>query len=215
LIIIIAFMDLDFLPIHPALAFISFFLLLSTIVISFMFKSREKKMQKLLTGENLIAEWKLSSKEKEAYANYLFKNEKNKNRVILYSLSAVSFFVFGIFILFIDEGQLAMMGVWVGLIIFLSLFAFGAPFYYKMKNKNGDGNILIGAKYAYINGYFHNWDFILSGISKVKKINEPFYGIQLVYYYTDRTFKHSEELTIPVNLDIDIDDLINQLKQLN
>ena len=208
-------MDLDFLPIHPAIAFISFFFLLSTIVIAFMFKSREKKMQSLLTGENLIAEWKLTSAQKEAYANYLFKNEKNKNRVILYSISAISFFVFGIFILFIDEGQLAMIGVWLGLIVFLSLFAFGAPFYYKMKNKNGDGNILIGAKYAYINGYFHNWDFILSGVSSVKKINEPFYGLQLVYYYTDRTFKHSEELIFPVNNEIDIEDLISKLKKFN
>ena len=115
----------------------------------------------------------------------------------------------------IDEGKLAMFLVLIGLITFLSLFAFGMPFYYKMKNAKGDGNILIGAKYAYINGYFHNWDFPLSRLSKVEKIKEPFYGIQLVYYYTERTLEHSEELIIPVNKDLDIKALITELKASN
>jgi len=215
LIIFIAFMDFDFLPIHPALAFISFFFLLCAIVIALMFRSRAKKMQKLITGENLLAEWTLSNEQKEAYINYLFENEKGKNQVILYSISAISFIVFGIFILMIDEGKLAMTGVWIGLIIFLSLFAFGMPFYYRRQNRKSDGRILIGAKYIYLNGFFHNWDFILSGLSKVKVIKKPFYGINLVYYYTDRTFKHSEELFIPVNNDIDLEDLIKNLKEHN
>ena len=111
--------------------------------------------------------------------------------------------------------KLFMLAVLAGLISFLALFAYGMPFYYKISNKRGDGKILIGAKYAYINGYFHNWDFLLSGLSKVKAINKPFYGINLVYYYTDRTLQHSEELFIPVNEDIDIAGLITKLKELN
>ena len=215
LIIIIAFMDFDSLPIHPALAFISFFLFLCSLVIAWMFRSREKKMQTLISGENLLADWTLSNTQKEAYINYLFENEKSRNIVILYSIAAISFIVFGVFILMIDEGKLAMTGVWFGLIIFLSLFAFGMPFYYRWQNRKADGRILIGAKYAYINGFFHNWDYLLSGLSKIKIIKKPFYGIQLVYYYTDRTFKHSEELFIPANNDLDLEGLIQELKDLN
>jgi len=103
----------------------------------------------------------------------------------------------------------------VGLLVFLSLFAFGAPLYYRYKNLKNDGEILIGAKFAYINGYFHNWDYILSGLKKATIIEKPFYGIHLVYYYTDRTFTHSEELYIPVNKDIDLERLIIDLKKSN
>ena len=67
----------------------------------------------------------------------------------------------------------------------------------------------------YINGFFHNWDFLLSGLSKVKIIKKPFYGINLVYYYTDRTFKHSEELFIPANKNIDLNNLIVALEKGN
>ena len=135
--------------------------------------------------------------------------------IILFSISFIAIIVFGLFILFIDEGKLAMLGVLAGLIVFLTLFAFGMPYYYRYKNNKGDGHILIGAKYAYINGYFHNWDFPLSGLSKIKIINEPFYGIHLTYYYTDRTLNHSEELFIPANENINLNEIIQSLKSLN
>jgi len=215
LIVILAFMDLDMLPIHPAIAFISFFIVLSSIVIGYMFKSREEKKQTLISGENLIAEWTLTSEQKENYASYLFEHEKNKNTFILYSISAIAIVVFGIFILVIDEGKLFMFLILIGLILFLASFAYGMPFYYKKSNLKGDGRILIGAKYAYVNGYFHNWDFPFSGLKKIKKIKTPFNGINLVYYYTDRTLSHSEELFIPVAEDIDLTKLIDTLKELN
>jgi len=179
-IIIVAFMDLDSLPIHPAIVMISIFFFIMSIIIGFMFRSREKKLQTLISGENLLAAWTLTPEQKKKYANHLFKQEAGKNTVILFSISFIAIIVFGLFILFIDEGKLAMLGVLAGLIIFLALFAFGMPYYYRYKNSRADGKILIGAKYAYINGFFHNWDFPLSGIKKIKIITEPFYGLSLV-----------------------------------
>lgn len=213
LIIIIAFMEI--VSIHPAIVFLSFFFFLSAVVIGFMFRSREAKLQKLITGENLLAEWTLSDTQKKNYANYLFDHEISKNKIILLLISGIAAVVFGIFILVIDEGKLFMFLVFIGLVIFLSIFAFGMPYYYKIKNSKADGHILIGAKYAYINGFFHNWDFLLSGLSRVQIITEPFYGINLAYYYTDRTFTHSEELYIPANEGTNLEELVDTLKKMN
>lgn len=212
LIIILAFLDLDMLPIHPAVVMISIFFLMASLITGYMFRSRENKLQNLISGEHLLAEWTLSTEQKKEYAHYLFKQKVGKNIFILYSIVAVAVVVFGIFILVIDEGKFAMFMVFIGLIMFLSFFAFGMPYYYKMKNSNGNGQILIGAKYAYINGYFHNWDFPLSGLSKVKIINEPFYGIHLTYSYIDLTLKHSEDLIIPANKEVDLEGLTTKLK---
>ena len=198
-----------------AIAFVSFFLFISSLIIMWMFRGRSERLQTLISGENLLAEWTLSPEQKENYINYFYEQEKGKNMGILFSLSFIAMIVFGIFILVIDEGKLAMLGVLVGLIIFLSFFAFVMPLYYRNSKKKGDGRILIGAKYAYINGYFHNWDFILSGLSRIKIIHEPFYGINLVYYYTDRTLQHSEEIFIPANEDVDLEGLIASMKELN
>lgn len=207
-IIILAFMDLDVLPIHPAIAFVSFFLFVSSIVIAFMFRSREKKLQSLITGENLIASWKLNSEEKSQYVNYLFQNEKTNNMGIFIVTTVLIIIIFGAFIIFIDEGKAAMFFIMLGLIAFIALFAFGMPFYYKHQNSKNDGNILIGKNYAYINGYFHNWDFILSGIKKAKVINTPFHGLYIKYYYTDRTLTNIEELNIPAPQHINLQKVV-------
>jgi len=198
-----------------ALSMISLLFFLTSLVVAWMFQARSEKLETLISGENLLAEWRLTPQQKEAYINYFYQEEKGRNMAILVVISVIAVIVFGIFILFIDEGQLAMIGVLVGLILFLSFFAFVMPIYYRSSNRKGDGRILIGAKYAYINGYFHNWDFLLSGLSKIKIIKEPFYGIYLVYYYTDSTLEHSEEIYIPANDDVDLEDLISKMKESN
>lgn len=198
-----------------ALAFLSFFLLIMSLVVVFIFRSREKKLDALITGENLLAEWTLTEDQKENYVNHLFSETKEKNKAIFLTIAFMIVLIFGIFVVFMDEAKLFMALMGIGIIILLSAFAFGMPVYYRNKNRNGDGIILIGAKYAYINGYFHNWDFPLSGLSNVKIIKTPFYGIDLVYYYTDRTMEHSQQIKIPANTDIDLAGLIKEMKDLN
>lgn len=215
LIIVLAILDLDMLPIHPSVVMISIFFLMASLIIGYMFRSREKKLQSLITGENLLASWTLNKTQKDAYVTYLFEHEKGKNSAIFIVISVMAIIIFGIFILVIDEGKLAMFLVLLGLLVFLSFFAFGMPWYYRYQNSKNDGMVLIGAKFAYINGYFHNWDFILSGLSKVKIMKTPFYGINLVYYYTDRTLTNTEELFIPANEEDALDELVSILKKKN
>ena len=197
------------------LTLLSFFLTIISLIIAWMTHGRAKKLQTLISGENLLASWHLTPKQKKQYVNYLFEQKRGQNIAILLSISIITVIVFVTFILFIDEGKLAMLGVMFALILFLALFAFGMPFYYRYQNNKGDGQVLIGAKYTYINGYFHNWDYPLSGLSKIKIIKKPFYGIDLVYYYTDRTLQHQEEILIPANKEIDLHSLVNSMREAN
>ncbi len=180
-----------------ALTFIGVFIALSGVVVALIFRLRAKKMATLISGENVVAAWQLSPAEKTAFTRYLFSYEKSKNLGILGITSLLIVVIFGLFILFIDEGKGAMFLVMAGLIALLALFALGMPCYYRQRNNRGDGAILIGRKFAYINGFFHNWDFPLSGIQMVKSIEKPFHGLYLKYYYYDRTLKNTEELYIP------------------
>lgn len=198
-----------------ALAFISFFVFLVSVVIGFMLRSRGKKLQKLISKEDLLASWQMKDAQKKAFVSYLFEQEIGKNTLILFIISLFAIIIFGLFILFIDDGKLFMFAVLIGLIVFLSAFAFGMPYYYRYKNNKGNGWILLGKKYAYINGYFHNWDFPLSGLRQVKEMKAPFRGIQMTYYYTDATLKHHYTLNIPVPEEIDIDELIYKLKNID
>ncbi|MCB1585287.1 MAG: zinc ribbon domain-containing protein [Xanthomonadales bacterium] len=213
LILILAMADLDSFHIHPAVTFVSIFLMLVFIAIAYMFRSREKKLQTLITGENLIAHWTLTNDEKYQYSNYLYQKEKAENLSKWILLSILFLVVFGITILIIEEAKLAIFFIMTGFICFFAFIAFIMPVYYRNKNMRADGEILIGQKFAYVNGYFHNWDFPLSGLKKAKIIKEPFRGLLIHYFYTDRTFVNQEMLYIPANSEIDLDFIVQNLQQ--
>jgi len=194
-----------------AMAIISFFLVIVSIIIGYVFRTREKKLGTLISGENLLAHWELSPELQKTYVDALYKKEIQNNIGILLWVGIIAAVVFGLFILTIDEAQFTMVLVYIGLMVLMSIFAFAMPVYYRYQNRRNDAQILIGAKYAYINGFFHNWDFPLSGIKKAAIMDKPFYGLQIDYYYTDRTFVNNESLKIPAPKDVDLEKLIDQL----
>lgn len=195
-----------------AVTLISIFIVIAGLSVAIIFRSRAKKMRTLISGENVIASWQLTPELKSEYANFLFQNEKEKNKAIMWITSVLIVIIFGIFILVIDEGKGVMFFVMIALIAITAAFAMGMPAFYRKKNLNGDGVILIGRKFAYINGFFHNWDFPLSGIQKVKVIEKPFHGLYIKYYYYDKTLKNSEELNIPASPDIDLEHIVSLIK---
>jgi hypothetical protein len=79
--------------------------------------------------------------------------------VILFGLISLPF------IFFLEGGEMLYFLLIMGSLI---LIVFGTsrffPWYYRRHNLKGDRQVLIGSKYAYVNGYFHNWDFPLSGL---------------------------------------------------
>lgn len=74
-----------------------------------------------------MAAWQLSDEEKSAYAGYLFSFERGKNLGILGITTFLIVVIFGLFILFIDEGKGAMALVALGLILLLSLLPWECP----------------------------------------------------------------------------------------
>lgn len=198
-----------------AITFVAFFLFIASVLVTVIFRSRSRKMDKLISGIELIAGWKLNDEEKKAYVNHLFITEKGKNGGLFFVITLFMVLFFGLFIVFMEEGKWAMFLFFVGITAVIALFAFGMPYYYRFRNNRGDGYVLIGKKYAYVNGTFHNWDFPLSGLVKAKVIQKPFYGMLLHYYYYDRTLRNEEVLKIPASKNIDMKEITEKLKASN
>ncbi|MBU0946542.1 MAG: hypothetical protein KJ804_03355 [Proteobacteria bacterium] len=198
------------------MAFVSIFLSLASCLVAFIFLSRARKMDKLLSGDMLLARWELDDKTLQDYVANQTTENCEKNKAIMW-LIAILFGLISIpFMLFLDgdemSGFLLIMGSTVLIVFGASRFF---PWYYQRQNLKGDRQVLIGGKYAYVNGYFHNWDFPLSGLSKIAAINKPFYGLHLTYYYTDRTLKHTHDLKIPAPVGMNLLPLIAWIKKNN
>jgi hypothetical protein len=186
---------------------------MTSLIVFFIFRSRASKMQSLISGEKVIASWELNDELKEAFVNQLFSQEKAKNKITFTITAVLILVIFGLFAVFMEEGGGFLLLVGLGLIGLIAFFALMMPRFYRSKNQQGDGLVMIGEKFAYINGFFHNWDFPLSGIKKSKIITEPFHGLYIQYYYTDRTLTNTEELQIPAPEKMDLSFLVKKLKK--
>ena len=71
--IIIVSAMMEFFPVHPAVFMLSLFFMICALVVALMFKSREKKLQTLISGENLLSQWTLTDKQKKKYVDYQFQ----------------------------------------------------------------------------------------------------------------------------------------------
>ena len=199
-----------------ALALISIFLSLSSCVVAVIFLSRARKMDKLLAGEGLLARWELDDEALHVYVTNQKMESSEKNKAIMWLIAVFFGLITLLFLFFLDSDESAGFLLIMGSIV---LIVFGAsrffPWYYHHQNLKGDRQVLIGSKYAYINGYFHNWDFPLSGLRKIAASTKPFYGLHITYYYTDRTLKHTHDLKIPAPAGMNLLPVIERIRKGN
>ncbi|MCP3892055.1 MAG: hypothetical protein GY702_24775 [Desulfobulbaceae bacterium] len=193
----------------------SLFLFISSIFIALIFRNRAKKMDTLKQGISLLAKWELSESQLVEYAREAKKESLEKNKVIISIIAFFFIFFTSVFLFFMDEDRLQFAILMFSGLLFPLIAAFLMPVYTFNKQMNGDRKVLIGKKFAYFNGSFHNWDYPLSGLTKTTIIKKPFYGIFLSYYYTDRTLTHSAELKIPAPTNLNLNELVDNLKSAN
>jgi len=173
-------------------------------------------MDHLISGVKVLAAWSMDEQMARDYVMLQKSESSAKNNAIML-LVTILFVVITIpFLFFLESDErLGFITIMAGVLAFVFVASRFFPWYYRMRNLQGDRRVLIGAKYAYINGYLHNWDFPLSGLQEVQTITTPFTGLNLIYYTTDRTFKHNHELKIPAPEDVDLRQLITKLRAAN
>lgn len=173
-------------------------------------------MDSLKTGEKLLVHLQITDEMKKQFATTLRDESLAKNKAVMWVVSVLFVVITIPFLFFLETDEIGGFVLIMGSVLFIVFVASRFfPGYYYRKNLNGDKQILIGEKYAYFNGYFHNWDYPLSGLSKVKAIKKPFHGIHLSYYYTDLTWRHVHEIKFPLPENFDPKPIVERLRSTN
>lgn len=195
-----------------ALTLSSISLVVALLVASLIFGNRAKKLDNLLKGNMTVGEWELSAEQLNQYASTLKENALQKNKAVTWVVFAMFILIAMPFLFFLESDEIMGFLIIIGSICLITFIASRfIPYFYYFSNMRGDRQILIGKKYAYINGYFHNWDYSLSGLISVKAVKEPFPGIMIKYYYTDKTWRNEHTLVVPTSTGINIEDLIRKI----
>ena len=210
----LTFSDHNLLAGKWAVTFIGFFLMSASWVTAFIFVKRSKKLIRLVNGDTLLAHWVLCDEQKLNHAIYIRSYSLTKNTTLMWIVSMMFVVILISFLFFLKKEEVWGFLLIMSVVYFVVwLFSRIMPYYYYFRNIKGDGKVLISSKYAYVNGYFHNWDFPISGFKNLKVITRPFEGISLTYYYIDRTLRNEHTLNIPVEKGADGKLLIAQIQQ--
>jgi len=197
------------------ISFISLCALLTSLIMAIFYNKRSKKMKSLLNQSKLLAGWDMDHEMKDRYVSELSREIYARSKMLLWVISGFFLFFIVLFLFILKDNWFVFLIIMGSAYLIIFIAGISAPPYYTARNKRGDGHVLVGAKYIYINGYFHNWDFPLSGLTSLQPISEPFKGIQLIYYYTVRRSVQTQEIRVPVPDFIDSAKLIGQIQAEN
>jgi len=197
------------------LAFIGLVAMITGFVMVVFYLRRAKKQNKLVNGENLMAHWVMEPSVIKTYVEKMFSEQRKKNKMLLIIIT-VLFVVISIpFGIAAEDDWLTFVGIIFSVYSVILLAGLLAPVYFKYRNMKGNGMVLIGAKYIYINGDFHNWDFPQSGLQSLELVNTPFRGMRVVYFYKERNMTNDFELIIPVPETINVEELLTKMDKGN
>jgi hypothetical protein len=197
------------------ISFIALCSLLTSLIVALMYRNRSKKMKSLLNQSKLLIAWDMDREMKDIYIAEFRREIYSRSKMLLWVISGFFAFFIIIFLFIVKDDWPVFLGIMGSAYLVILIAGLSAPPYYTSRNRRGDGHVLIGAKYIYINGYFHNWDFPLSGLSSIEPISKPFRGIELIYYFTVRRNVQTQEIRIPIPDFVDSEKLIAQIQLEN
>jgi len=196
-------------------SFIALCSLITSLIVALMYNNRSKKMKSLLNQSMLLVSWNMDREMKEIYVAEFRREIYSRSKMLLWVISGFFLFFVVLFLFIVKDDWPVFVGIMGSAYLIVLIAGLSAPPYYTSRNRRGDGHVLIGAKYIYINGYFHNWDFPLSGLSSIQPIEKPFRGIELIYFYTVRRNVQTQEIRIPIPDFVDSEKLIAQIQVEN
>ena len=197
------------------ISFIALCSLITCLIVALMYGKRSKKMKTLLDKSELLAGWDMDREMKEIYVAEFRREIYSRSKMLLWVISGFFVFFTVLFLFIVKDDWPVFVGIMGSSYLVILAAGLLAPPYYTSRNRKADGHVLVGAKYIYINGYFHNWDFPLSGLTSIKPIEKPFRGIELVYFFTVRRNVQTQEIRIPVPAFVDQEKIILQIQAKN
>jgi len=180
-----------------AISFFAGFMVLMGIIIIFIYRSRAKQLDKILSGENRIALWKYTPEEWIRFVEADHEADKKLKRNLFYTIAVISVLV-GVFLTAVYKDPIVFIFI-AGIIFIVAIPALWAPQYRFKKLKNSEAEILIAEKGLIIGKMFHLWIGLGARLDKVL-ISSDTDPVIITFYYSmpNRTGRQVEVARVPV-----------------
>jgi len=180
-----------------AMSFISGFLVIMSLIVILIYRSRAKQLDKILSGEGRIAVWTYSPGEWMRFIAEDFEAEKKAKRFLFFLISAIAV-VIGIILLIVVKDVLILF-ISLGIIPLVAVPAFLAPRMRYKKLLKSEAKALIAEKGIIVGKMFHLWVNLGASLDEVKinSESEPDM-IEFTYSMPTRNGRDVQVARVPV-----------------
>lgn len=180
-----------------ALIFAAGFMVIMSIIIALIYRSRAKQLDKILNGEGRIVVWKYAPDEWQRFVENDYKEEKQAKKFLFFLISGISVVV-GI-ILWIAIKDILVFFFALLIIPIVALPAFIVPRARFSKLMNSEPKALIAQKGTIVGRMFHLWVKMGARLDEVS-IDAEEEPAMLVFQYSipTRNGRQTETARIPV-----------------
>ncbi len=180
-----------------ALSFFAGFMVIMGVVIIFIYRSRAKQLDEILSGKGTIAMWRYSPDDWYRFVAADFEADKKLKRNLFITIVAISLLV-GIMLLLVYK-DIIILYIILGIIVMVAIPALWAPRYRFRKLQNSEAEVLIAEKGVIIGKIFHLWVGIGASLDNVTfNPNTDPAIITFQYSMPTRTGRQTEEARVPV-----------------
>lgn len=181
-----------------ALAFVSFIMFITAIIVAVIYGSRARALDRLRAGEGLLAHWTYQPDEWLQYAETEYRTEKHYKKILLLIISGFALVV-GIGATIADqESGIGVLVVMLAVIVILSFTAWFTSWYNHRQNLEYPGEAYISKDGIYLNKQLHLWNQMLAYLGSVEYVEETPPLLVFAYFAPTRVGLEGREVRVPV-----------------
>jgi hypothetical protein len=180
-----------------AISFLAGFMVLSSLVVILVYRSRAKQLDRILSGQGRVAVWQYSPEEWMHFTAIDFEEEKKAKKFLFLLVSAISM-VIGVLLLLVVRDILILL-ISLAIIPLVAVPAFLVPRMRYRKLLRSEHKALIAENGVIVGKMFHLWVKLGAALDQVILITDEQPAI-LEFHYSmpTRTGRQEEVARVPV-----------------
>ena len=182
-----------------AISFVCIFLAIIGIIVIIIYSGRAQLLNRILSGENILAHWKYSPEEWRKYTEKEYKEEKELKKGLFYVISGIAVLVGIIFFLVDHKGGIWVLLTMLGLVAIIAFTAWFTSWYNYQQNKKYLGETYITEDAVYINRQLHTWRGLGASLDSVNLTEGKSQRLlRFIYSAPTRTGMQEYKVNVPV-----------------
>ena len=180
-----------------AISFVCIFLAIIGIIVIVIYSGRARLLNRILSGENILAHWTYSPEEWTKYTEKEYKEEKQSKKGLAIVISGIALLMGIIFFLADNENGIWVLVVMLALIVVIAFTAWFTSWYNYRQNKKYLGETYITEDAVYINRQLHTWRGLGARLDSVD-LNQGASQLLLQFVYSAPTRTGMQEYTVRI-----------------